>query len=215
MSTISYEPQAESWDGYEDEQRLAFSSRPRRRFFNPASALLLALVLGAAGFYAGVRVEKGQLSSSSAASGAPTAGGGALAGLASRLGGSASAGGGRSGFPAGAGGFAAALGGGNSSFGTVSSIDGKTIYVTETASGDVVKVSLSSATKITKSVGVAKSAIRPGDSVVIQGVKGSGGTIAAASLSDSGARSSGSSGSSGSSSGGAGSAVNQLFGGGG
>jgi hypothetical protein len=214
MSTISYEPQEESWDGYEDEQRLAFSSRPRRRFFNPASALLLALVLGAAGFYAGVRVEKGQLSSSSAASGAPTAGGGALAGLASRLGGSASAGGGRSGFPAGAG-FVAAPGGGNSSFGTVSSVDGKTIYVTETASGDVVKVTLSSATKITKSVGVAKSAIRPGDSVVIQGVKGSGGTIEAASLSDSGARSSGSSGSSGSSSGGAGSAVNQLFGGGG
>ena len=42
-------------------------------------------------------------------------------------------------------------------------IGGDTIYVTET-SGNTIKVTLSSATKITKNVGVGKNDVRPGDS---------------------------------------------------
>src|SRR5207237_5013064 len=47
-------------------------------------------------------------------------------------------------------------GGGGVSFGTVSSVNGNTIYLTE-GSGNTVKVTLSSATKITKSQNTSKS----------------------------------------------------------
>ncbi|MGO9976051.1 MAG: hypothetical protein ACLP01_25265, partial [Solirubrobacteraceae bacterium] len=64
---------------------------------------------------------------------------------------------------------------------------------------------MSSATKITKSLTVARSAVHPGDSVLIQGVKSSGGTLTATSISDSGASASSTSGSSGAGSSGGGS----------
>ena len=53
-------------------------------------------------------------------------------------------------------------------FGTVSSISGDSLYITE-ASGNTVKVTLSSATKVTKNVTVGKKAVRPGDTVVVAG----------------------------------------------
>ncbi len=81
------------------------------------------------------------------------------------------------------------LGGGSASFGTVSSISGKTLYVTDT-SGNTIKVTLSPATKVTKSVGVSAKSVHPGDTVVVSGIKGSGGTVQAATVSDSGARAS-------------------------
>lgn len=217
MSAIDYESGQQDWDDYEDEQTLPFPGRRRRQFWGRGSAVLVGLVLVALAFYAGVRVEKSQLSSSATTTAVGTgARGGAAGALASRFGaGAAGATGGRAGSAAG--GFATgAFGGGGSSFGTVSSIDGKNVFVTQLSTGNVVKVTLSSATKITKSVGVSKSAIRPGDTVVIQGVKGSNGTISATSLSDSGASARSSAGGSGSgSSGGAGSAVSSLFGSGG
>ena len=215
-------------DPYEDDP-LATPARPHRRFWGPATAALLALLLGAVGFFAGVRVEKGQLSSAGTGSAGRAL---SLAGTGSTTGsgrGSALAGGGTSsasgagpGAASGAGPGAAGFrglgaGGAGASFGTVSTIDGDTFYVTA-AGGNTVKVSLSSATKITKSVGVSKSAVRPGDAVLIQGLKSADGTIQATSVSDSGARASatGSSraGAATGGSGSAGSAVNQLFGGG-
>ncbi len=222
MSALPYETPEQGWDSYREDEDLELPGRPRRRFLNWGSAALLALAVGAIGFYVGVRVEKGQMSNSSsgaaalpgaaaaARTGAAGAGAARLAGAFGGRGGAAS---GRSGFASGA------FGGGNSSFGTVSSVNGKTIYVTQAGTGNVVKVTLSSATKITKNVGVGKSAIRPGDTVVVSGLKGSGGKIAATSLSDTGASATGSGTGSGSSSGGssssASSAVSSLFGGGG
>jgi hypothetical protein len=221
MSALPYESQEEGWDGYRGDEELGLPGRPRRRFLNRGSAALLALAVGAIGFYVGVRVEKGQLNSSSSSAGS-------LAGAAAAArSGAAGAGTGAARFAGafgGRGGAAGALasgafGGGNSSFGTVSSVDGKTIYVTQAGTGNVVKVTLSSATKVTKNVGVGKSAIRPGDTVVVSGLKGSGGKIAATSVSDTGASATGSGTGSGSSSGGssgsASSAVSSLFGGGG
>ena len=93
----------------------------------------------------------------------------------------------------------------------------------------MVKVDLSSATKITKSVGVSKSAVRPGDTLVIQGLKESNGSISATSVTDTGAGAArsagggaggaggaaGAGGAGGTGSSSAGSAVNSLFGGGG
>ena len=61
-----------------------------------------------------------------------------------------------------------------------------TIYLTD-PTGNTVKVTLSSSTKLTKSLNVSKSSLHPGDTIVVQGVKNSSGTIVATSVSDSAA----------------------------
>lgn len=185
MSAVPYESHEQDW---ETPQQEAFAPprRPRRRFFNRKSAALAALVTCAGGFYAGIRVEKSQLAST--ASAATTSATGAATGA--RAAGGAATGGGAGG------GFAARFGGGSggaggsASIGTISSVNGKTLYFTDTT-GNTVKVTLSSSTKLTKSLGVSKSALHPGDSVVIQGVKNSKGTLVATSVSDSGVRTTG------------------------
>src|ERR1700733_2801887 len=89
MNAIPYDRPEEDWDGYEEGSEAELPGRPRRQFFNKRSAALFALILCAAGFYAGVRVEKGQLSSSSSGTG--------LASLASRTGAAAGGTGARAG----------------------------------------------------------------------------------------------------------------------
>ena len=137
--------------------------RPRRRFFNRKSAALAAVITCAAGFYAGIRVEKGQLASTApprpqrrrARPQARRPGG--AGGASRRIRGPASA---------------PALGGGrrhrNASFGTISSVNGNTIYLTD-PTGNTVKVTLSSSTKLTKSLSVSKSSLHPGDTIVDPG----------------------------------------------
>jgi hypothetical protein len=205
MNAISYETPEKDWDSHPEEDTFGLPGRPRRQFFNRKSAALVAVIVGGVCFYAGVRVEKGQLSSaSSGASGAAARAGAASgAGAAARF--------------AGAGGGFGGSGGGGATFGTVSSINHNTLYVTD-ATGNTVKVSLSPVTKVSKSVGVSRKAVRPGDTVVILGVKNSKGALIATSVSDSGARASGAGGGSGGggSGGGSGSsALGSLFGSGG
>ena len=103
-------------------------------------------------------------------------------------------------------------GGSNASFGTVASVNGRTVYLTET-SGNTVKVKLSASTKISKSQSAGRSSVRPGDTVVVTGVPNSSGTVVAASLTDSGAGRgpSGASAGGGASSSGSRSAVGSLF----
>lgn len=200
MNAIPYHRPDEEWDGFDDE---ALPGRPRRKVLTWWSAGLFALILGAVGFYAGVRVEKGQVSGSN-----PTS---ALSAAAARTG--------TAGRTRGAGlrgVFGGPGAGGSATFGTVSSISGHSLLVTD-ASGNTVRVTLSSTTKVTKNVGVGKKAVRPGDLVVVSGAKGSNGTVSATTVSDTGsspaAAAAGRSGSSGSGSSGS-AAVNQLFGGG-
>jgi len=173
MSTIPYETQTQDWNP--EQEQVATPGRPRRRFFNRKSAALAAAITCAAGFYAGVGVEKSQLASAATTTTASAAQAGATS-----QGSTGTGAGARAGFPG------AARGGANASIGTVSSVNGKTIYLTDTT-GNTVKVTLSSATKITKSESVSKASVRPGDAVVIQGAKSSSGTITATSVSDSGA----------------------------
>jgi len=169
MSAVPYEGPEENW-ATQEQEALAPSGR-RRKLWGKRTALLAAVLVGAAGFYGGVRVEKSQLSSStSTTAAAPT---GAATGA-------------RPGFGGGGG----PLAGGNGSFGKVSSVNGNTLYLTD-PSGNTVKVTLSSSTKITKSLPVAKTSVHPGDAVVIQGLKNSKGTLVATSLSDSGASTAG------------------------
>jgi hypothetical protein len=186
-------------EGELEPSTFVLPGRPRRRLGGLPAAGLLAAAVGAACFYAGVRVEKSQVSVSA----------GSTAGLAARARGL-----GAGGFPRA---FASGTGGagGNASFGTVASVAGRSFYLTD-ASGNTVKVTLSSATTITKSESVSRRSVRPGDTVIVAGLKGSDGTISATSVTDSGARG-GASTAGGSTTGtsGAGAAVNSLFGSGG
>jgi Domain of unknown function (DUF5666) len=246
MSTLTFDRRANP-DGIEDDDEGRMPRRPRRRLLTRWSAVLLAAMTCAIGFYVGVRVEKGHIAStpstagatgasgfaaalsgrtggsaaSGSAAGGSAAGGSAAGGSAaggsaaggSAAGGSAAGGASSTGgaSAAGASGFAARFGGGgNATFGTVASVDGKTLTLTE-ASGDTVKVKLTSATKISKTESAKRSQIHPGDTITVSGVTSKQGTVSAATVPDSGARTTGSS----SSTGGSGSSgVSSLFSGG-
>jgi hypothetical protein len=153
--------------------------RPRAKLLTPVTITLLMVLFAAGGFIGGVLVQKGQQSGGASVAGSSFAG---------RFGG---VGAGTTGVSGTSGGAAARFrglfggGGGGAAIGTVSSIDGKTLYVTET-SGNTVAVLTTSASKITKSVSVHSGSIHPGDSVVVQGITGAKGKITASSVSDSG-----------------------------
>jgi hypothetical protein len=213
-TTVDGTTREDGWDGYDDEPHEApLPVRPRRKFLNGTTALLIALITAAGGFYAGIRVEKNQTTSSglSAGAGGATAGGGAFASrLRSLLGGRAGSGsaasgagaaGSGAGAPGGFGGLASRFGGGSA--GTVASVSGNTIVIDE-ATGNTVKVALNKVTKVTKSQTVSDHAIRPGDTIIVQGASNPNGTIAATSVNDSGNTSSSTGGSSTGSGGGAG-----------
>ena len=123
MNAIPYDTPEQEWDAPEESYELP--GRPRRRFWGPGTAVVLAVLLGVVGFYVGVRVEKGQLSSSTSTLGTGLGGAAAGAGAGARTGaGSAASAAGRTG------GFGRALAGGgaggaNASFGTVSSVNGQ------------------------------------------------------------------------------------------
>ena len=210
-----HEPVEPEFDDYEyaddnDGFGETLPVRPRQSFFTKWTAGLLGLILVGAGFYGGVRVEKSKIPSSS--------GSGATSAFAKAFSGAAGSGSkaGAGGFAGRGGGFAGLLGGGaagDATTGSVSSVKGNTVYVTET-SGNTVKVKLTGSTTISKSESVGKSKIYPGDQVVIQGAKGSAGTVNATSVTDSGASSTGTGSSSTASTGSSGSsAISSLFGG--
>jgi hypothetical protein len=166
--------------------------RRRRRLLTPGSATAAALLTAAIGFYAGVRVEKGQLPASSSAATGLATGGRRTGGFAAR------AAAGRSSAFAGALGLFGARGatggttggagaGAGAAFGTVASVTGTSVDLAE-ASGNTIKVTLSGATRVTKSESVSRHSIRPGDTLIVQGVPGANGSIVAASVSDSGDR---------------------------
>jgi hypothetical protein len=143
----------------------------RRRWLTPASAALLGVALGFAGFYLGVRDERSQTAGAGSARSAPRA-------PSARSASSRSSSGTRLGAPA--------LGSSSGlTAGTVTSIDGDTVYVRE-ISGATIKVRLISTSTIKKTLRVSSGAIRPGDSVTIGGSPGKDATISSTSIDDSG-----------------------------
>lgn len=138
----------------------------RRRWLTPTSALLVGAMAGFAGFYGGVREEK----ANATGSGTPAPATSRAAASDAR----SAAGAGRT-----AGSFAGVI------TGTVSRVSGSTGYVEE-ASGSTVKVKLIAATTIRKSRSASEQAVRPGDSVTVQGTQERGGTIKSSSISDAG-----------------------------
>jgi hypothetical protein len=193
MSEITTSPGGElEEDWYPELDELP--KRPRRKLLTPSIVGLMLVLFAACGFIGGVLVQKAQGSSATS--------GFAGSGLASRFGASGASGasgGGASSFRSLFGGAGAA--GGGATIGTVSSIKGNTLYVTET-SGNTVAVVTTPESKITKSESVGANAIHPGDAVVVDGITTSKGTVTASSVSDSGSSSTSS-----------GSGLSSLFGG--
>jgi hypothetical protein len=202
--------------GYEQEDWLAeedeLPPRPRRKLLSPVPVTLMAVLLVALAFFAGVQVEKGQ-SSSGSASGLPSglaslrarlgaSAGGSTSGLAGAAGSGASTGAAGGGFPGAAGAFAGLT------RGEVSYVSGNTLYVV-TGEGNTVKVSAPAGTKVSKTVSTNVHSIHPGDTVTVQGSQ-TGGSVKASSITVGSGGSSSSAGSSAGSSSAGGS--QQLFG---
>jgi hypothetical protein len=171
----SYTPPAA--DVWAEEPPEELPPRPRRRLLgtggNPIFLALLGVLLIACGFIGGVLVEKGETSSGASTSSA-------AASLASRFralrGGAGASSTSTSGSSSAAGGFQ------RPTAGTVAYLAGSTLYVTN-AEGNTVKVTTSSATSVTKTVGASVKGIHPGETVTVTGVTGSGGTVSAESIS--------------------------------
>ncbi len=145
-------------------------SRPRNRLLAPLLIFLVAALIAASGFLGGVLIQKG--SEDSAAGGFP--GGGDLPDFAAMAGEGEDRRGRRpSGGPGGASDAAVT--------GTVSSVNGRTVYV-EDADGNTVAVKAGDGSTITRDAKTGVKRIRPGDSVVVQGST-SGSTVRASSIS--------------------------------
>jgi hypothetical protein len=177
----SYAPVQEG-DGWFDEPE-TLPPRPRRRLLTPLPVALLCVLLTACGFIGGVLVEKGQEGSG----GSATTGGSGLAArfAALRAAGGASstsrsAGTGTAGTTGAGAGFPGAAGG--STIGQVAFVEGSTLYVTETTSGNTVKVKTSAASTVTKTVKGTVHAIHPGEQVVVSGPTAANGTVTAESI---------------------------------
>ncbi|HWB22090.1 MAG TPA: hypothetical protein VG652_04320 [Gaiellaceae bacterium] len=149
------------------------------RLARPTAALAIVLLV-AAGFWGGAIAEKDHGSSSSSPA----------ASLASRFrsagAGSTGAGAAPGGFAGGGfrgGGFAGGAGGGGTAAatGTVSVVDGNTLYVL-TSAGALVKVTLGQSTTVTRNAKTAADDLRPGDSVVVQGAAAKNGDVTATSI---------------------------------
>jgi hypothetical protein len=164
------QPSAATSQAHQEEWADEFEAlppRPRRRLVTPLNAGLLGVLLVALGFIGGVLVEKGQGGGSAGTAGAARRGfaGGAAA--------AAAGGAGRAGAAAGA--------GAGVTVGTVSSVSGHTLYVTD-AQGNTVRVRAASGAKVSRTSPVAVSAIHPGDTLIAQGATGSDGTLTATTL---------------------------------
>lgn len=162
-------PPEGDWEELVEEE---LPPRPRNRLFAPLPLALIAVLIAATGFLGGVLVQKG--SEGGSAAGAPPGG---LPSFLSEGAAGGSGAGGSAGLPAG---FPGASSGAAVS-GTVSSVDGRTIYVKDSG-GATVAVRVEDGSKVSRDSNVGVKRIRPGDSVVVQGSK-NGSTVKASSIS--------------------------------
>lgn len=157
------------WDDDGDDD--AIPPRPRGWLLRPLPLALIAVVIAAAGFLGGVEAQKGS-ASGSGSGGFP--GGGELASVAKGAAGATGEG-------AIAGGAVPSLGGSEAAAsGTVTSVEGHTIYVKE-SDGTTVAVKVGDGATVTRDSNVAAKKIHPGDTVTVEGSK-HGSTVRASSV---------------------------------
>jgi endonuclease YncB( thermonuclease family) len=163
-------------DGADDEWPVRTPAKGVR--LGIPAAIIVALLLLAAGFWGGAIAQKNHASAST---------GGGAAAFAARLRNAASGGNGATStngatggglqFPGGATGTGAS----DATTGTISIVDGDTLYVL-TASNQLVKVTLTPSTTVTRNAKAKAVGLRPGDTVVVQGAAGKTGTVQASSV---------------------------------
>jgi hypothetical protein len=162
------------WDDDGDDD--VIPPRPRGRLLRPLPLVLIALIIAAAGFLGGIEAQKG----SEGGSGATAAlGAGGLPNFAALKEGRSAAGGSESkaseASPPGFGASSAAA------TGTVTSVEGHTIYVKE-SDGTTVAVTVGDGATVTRDSNVTTKKIHPGDTVTVEGSK-HGSTVKASSIS--------------------------------
>ncbi len=180
-----YEPTAGEDEWLQEPDQLELPTRPRRRLFGVGASrgpiVLLGALLIAAGFIAGVQVQKGNASSSSSGAGAAS-----FASRFAALGKGTSSTGTRSGTGSATGAAGATPGaagsGSQPTSGTVAYLEGNTLYVTN-SEGNTVKVTTSTTTAVTKTVKTKVKRIFPGETVTVTGATSAGGTVKAESIS--------------------------------
>jgi hypothetical protein len=155
---------------------------------NRATWVLLTLIVLAVGFVGGAFAQSTWGASTSSTSGLPdfAAMGGTFPGAAGSSS-TASAGTGttgatgnqQGGFPGGQGGF----GGGGMTFGTIASVDGNTLTVTD-SSGKTITVAVPSSATVTANQEVSLAELAAGDTVIVRGETGDDGTITATSVTE-------------------------------
>jgi hypothetical protein len=181
IDTDAPDEQEERWidseskgGGWDDGDDAAIPPRPRGRLLRPLPLALIAVTIAAAGFLGGVLAQQG----SEGASSATGPGGGGFAALVAAKSGGSTAGG--SGSASGATSPPSFGGTGAAATGTVTSVEGKTIYVKE-SDGTVVAVTAGDGSTVTRDSGVSAKKIHPGDTVVVEGSK-NGSTVRASSI---------------------------------
>lgn len=172
---IDDESEDEGWgEGNEPE----LPPRPRGRLLRPLPLLLIAIAIAAAGFLGGVLAQKGSEGGGGSAS---FPGGGNLPSFASAAKGGSSEGGSSEGATAEAGGLPSFGGSSNAAAGgTVTSVEGHTIYVKE-SDGTVVAVKIGDGATVTRNSNVSAKKVHPGDTVTVEGSK-HGSTVKASSV---------------------------------
>jgi hypothetical protein len=128
-------------------------------------AVLLVLLIAGGGIWGGAALQRSQGSTSTSAASA----------IASRFAAARGAGTGTGGTRAFGGASTAAA------TGTVTEVKGSTLYVTN-ASGNLVEVTLTPSTTVTRNAKTTLSGLAPGDTVVVQGPTSKSGTVTAASV---------------------------------
>jgi len=134
---------------------------------NWLTALLVVLLIGGGGIWGGAALQRSHGSST----------GSLASSIASRfasLRSGSSGSGGTSHF--------AGLGSSAATTGTVTEVQGSTLYVTN-SSGNLVEVKLTPSTTVTRDAKTTLSALAPGDTVVVEGTKAKNGTVSASSVS--------------------------------
>ncbi len=172
-------------DDVDDMEKMP--TRASRRIVTAWTVVFAALVVAGAGFVAGIQMEK---HNEPAATGLPAGfrgfGNGGAGLPTGQFPGAATGqlpGGATNAPTAGAGSGATGNGatGNAGTTGKVKLVDGANVYIT-TSDGSTVKVATSSSSKVSKSVDVALSDLKAGDTIVVQGTTGADGTIAASSI---------------------------------
>jgi hypothetical protein len=172
--TLPAQADGPAWPDGDDGDEEWVSTTTRGIRLGVPAAVLIALVLVAGGFWGGAALQKSHGGATST-----------LASLAARFRSGAAGTGATAAAGAGASRFGGLFGGGAGiagTAGTISVVNGDTLYVDDTLTGSTVKVTLTKSTTITRNADAAAIDLRPGDTVTVQGPTGSSGAVTATSV---------------------------------